>query len=179
MKTYNRYNFFKHTYCIFTGVDLSEIANKKANYISKSGSSYFYEDAGVYRLSNHWGRAANCRWRLEKSSLERSEGAKLGFAKWTSFYADTSNAELYFIKVDFDSNTAQYHHLLSEKNTQNSLVKTSGYTLKRMREIKEIFEKDGWLKHLDAEDPQELRKQIVLQLIQSVKTLREIKLAYR
>ncbi|PCI31368.1 MAG: hypothetical protein COB60_11925 [Flavobacteriaceae bacterium] len=179
MKTYNRYNFFKHTYCVFKGADLSEIPTVKANYTSKSGSSYFFVNDGVYRLSNHWGRAANCRWRLENGLEERREGAKLGFAKWTSFYADTSHAALYFISVDFENNTAQYHHVLSEENTQKSLVKTSGHTLKRMREIKEVLEKDAWLKYMDTDNEQELRKQIVLQLIQTAKPLREIKLAYR
>ena len=105
--------------------------------------------------------------------------AKLGYADWTSFYADTSDGELYFIAVDFTSNSAEYHHVKSIENRQESLVKTSGYTLKRMREIKEIFEKDAWLKYMDVEDEQVLRENIVLELIRTEKSLREIKLAYR
>jgi len=179
MKRYTKHNFFKHTYCVFKGADLNEIKEKTANYTSKSGSSYFYTIEGVYRLSNHWGRAANCRWRIENSKEERSGTAKLGYADWTSFYADTSNAVLYFITVDFTSNKVAYHHIKSMENTQESLVKTSGYTLKRIREIKEILEKVAWLKYMDVDDVQELRKQIVLALIRTDKTLREIKLAYR
>ncbi|PCI03737.1 MAG: hypothetical protein COB81_03335 [Flavobacteriaceae bacterium] len=179
MKRYSKYNFFKHTYCVFKGVELNKISDKKANYTSKSGSSYFYTLEGVFRLSNHWGRAANCRWRIENSVESGGSVAKLGYADWTSFYADTSDGELYFIAVDFTSNSAEYHHVKSIENRQESLVKTSGYTLKRMREIKEIFEKDAWLKYMDVEDEQVLRENIVLELIRTEKSLREIKLAYR
>jgi len=179
MKRYHKHNFFKHTYCVFKGADFEAIQGKTANYKSKSGSHYFYTSVGVYRLSNHWGRAANCRWRLENGKEDRVEGAKLGFAEWTSFYSDTSGGELYFISVNFETNKAQYHHKLSRENCQNSLVKTAGYTLKRMREIKDILEQDGWLKYMDSEDVLTLRREIVLQLMQTNKTLREIKLSYR
>ncbi|MBL4747062.1 MAG: hypothetical protein JKY08_11965 [Flavobacteriaceae bacterium] len=179
MKRITKYNFFKHTYCVFKGADLNIISAKTPNYTSKSGSSYFYTNQGVYRLSNHWGRAANCRWRIENSKEQASGAAKLGYADWTSFYADTSDASLYFIAVDFDINTATYHHVKSIENSQESLVKTAGYTLKRMREIKEILEKDAWLKYIDVSDEQALREKIVLALIRTETSLREIKLAYR
>lgn len=178
MKRYSKYNFFKNTYCVFNGVDMNNIIDKKADYTSKSGSSYFYTREGVFRLSNHWGRAANCRWRIENSIEVGGKGSKLGFARWTSFYADTSNGALYFIAVDFTSNCTTYHHVKSAENTQNSLVKTSGYTLRRMREIKGVLEKDAWLKYIEVENEQALREKIVLELIRTVKSLREIKLAY-
>ena len=79
-KTYNKTNFHKHTFCIFKEVDFETIQNLKPNYKSKSGSSYFFTDQGVYRLSNHWGRAANCKWRLEissKSQITNSNRTKL------------------------------------------------------------------------------------------------------
>ncbi|PCH75487.1 MAG: hypothetical protein COB98_08890 [Flavobacteriaceae bacterium] len=179
MKKITKYNFFKHTYCVFKGAELQEIEGKSPNYTSKSGSSYFYAAEGVYRLSNHWGRAANCRWRIENSLEDRIGSAKLGYADWTSFYADTSDGILYFIAVDFDLNSATYHHIKSKENTQGSLVRTAGDTLKRMRDIKEILEKDAWLKYVDVEDEQALRAKITLALIATETSLREIKLACR
>ena len=63
-KKFTRNNFFKNTYCVFKGVRLREISRRKPHYRSESGSTYYYTTNGVYRLSNHWGRAAKCNWRL-------------------------------------------------------------------------------------------------------------------
>ena len=67
-KTYNKTNFHKHTFCIFHEVDFDVVKELKPNYTSKSGSSYYFVESGVYRFSNHWGRAANCKWRLSRNS---------------------------------------------------------------------------------------------------------------
>ena len=57
-------NFFKHTYCQFEYKELSVLQEENIHFKSKSGSSYVYTEKGVYRYSNHWGRVANCRWKL-------------------------------------------------------------------------------------------------------------------
>ena len=67
IETYNKTNFHKHTFCIFQEVDFELIKNLKLNFKSKSGSSYYFVENGVYRLSNHWSRVANCKWRLDKN----------------------------------------------------------------------------------------------------------------
>ena len=63
MKTYNQTNFFKHTFCEFKEITNFKIP-ENINFSSKSDSTYFYTNEGVYRKSNHWGRVANCRWKL-------------------------------------------------------------------------------------------------------------------
>jgi len=102
-KTYNKNNFHSHTFCIFQEVGLEELQNLSLNYKSKSGSCYYFTKTGVYRLSNHWGRAANCKWRLinDKDNIN-SNRTKLGYANWSDFYPDNDYEKLYFIKVDYD-----------------------------------------------------------------------------
>ena len=64
MEQYHKNNFHSHTFCEFVAVESLPKIFSTPNYKSKSGSSYFFTEEGVYRSSNHWGRAANCRWRL-------------------------------------------------------------------------------------------------------------------
>jgi hypothetical protein len=45
----------------------------------------------MYRLSNHWGRLANSKWRLIAADTETSSKLKLGFAHWTDFYPDNNH----------------------------------------------------------------------------------------
>ena len=83
-KKYNKNNFHKHTFCEFTEVDATTISNIEWHYKSKSGSGYCFTEQGVYRISNHWGRAANCRWRLisrasSKTGANTSSRAKINF----------------------------------------------------------------------------------------------------
>lgn len=96
-KIYNKTNFHQHTFCVFQEVLLVEIQNLNPNYKSKSGSSYYFLEMGVFRLSNHWGRAANCKWRLESNTTQSTNRTRLGFANWTSFHNDNDIEKLYFI----------------------------------------------------------------------------------
>lgn len=105
---YTRYNFHNHTFCRFTRTPMEFWANITPNYVSKSGSAYYFTDQGVYRLSNHWGRAANCKWRLEgpKTASTRTE---LGYATWQQFYPDYPSEALYWIGVDQLQHLHYYH----------------------------------------------------------------------
>jgi hypothetical protein len=49
----------------------------------------------MYRLSNHWGRLANSKWRLIAADTETSSKLKLGFAHWTDFYPDNHDKLLF------------------------------------------------------------------------------------
>ena len=55
---------FKNTFCVFDEKEINEIENLELSFKSASGSSYFYTEMGMYRLSNHWGKLANSKWRL-------------------------------------------------------------------------------------------------------------------
>jgi hypothetical protein len=85
LKTYSKTNFFKHTFCEFKQVNNFEFP-ADINYKSKSDSIYFYTTEGVYRKSNHWGRVANCRWKIKANQNYKNQEVIIGFAKWADFY---------------------------------------------------------------------------------------------
>lgn len=172
MKSYNRTNFHKHTFCVFREVALAEIENRKPDYTSKSGSSYYFTENGVYRLSNHWSRVANCRWRLE-SNISDPSRTKLGFAYWSNFHRDNESEKLYFVTVDLQNKTVSYQHKENAKNG-NAIIRTASETAKIVKQIRHLLETDSWARYLDG-DSETLRQQIIAQLITTDRSLAEIK----
>lgn len=175
-KTYNKTNFHKHTFCIFKEVNLQELIGLKPNYTSKSGSSYYFTEDGVYRVSNHWGRAANCKWRLQALEEVSSTRTRAGFANWTEFHPDNDIQKLYFIEVDFDENTVNYNHI-GNKTEGDHKLRTASETTKRIKLIRHLLKNNDWAKHLDFTDLEKARKQIIQELISTDTTLLEIKKA--
>jgi len=173
-KTYNRTNFHRHTFCVFQEMDLSLVANQKPDYTSKSGSSYYFSENGVYRLSNHWGRAANCKWRLEATKATNTSRTKLGFALWNAFYSDNDTEKLYFITVDFETQSVHYQHKDSADYQENFALRTASETTKIIKEIRHLLANDGWAKHFDCQI-EALRKAIIEQLITTNESLIDIK----
>ncbi len=172
-KTYNRSNFHKYTFCIFTDVASDSVKDIQPNYKSKSGSAYYFTEEGVYRLSNHWGRAANCRWRLDKKF--DTGRTKLGFANWNDFHPDNDFQKLYFIAVDFGNQSAHYFHKDSSSYDGKVLLRTSTETAKRIKQIRSLFEDTAWTKYLKEENSNEMQKQIIDKLITTNQTFREIR----
>jgi len=171
-KKYNKTNFHKHTFCIFQEVGHNEVENRKPDYKSKSGSSYYFTEIGVYRLSNHWGRAANCKWRLQSISTDQAR-TKVGFALWTSFHADNDSQKLYFITVDFTNKTASYEH--KDNATQHeALLRTASETTKIIKQIRNLLDSDSWADYHKG-DIAILRSKIVTKLITTNQPLAEIK----
>lgn len=174
MKIYNQSNFFKHTFCEFTQVDNFQFP-EKTNYKSKSESVYFYTAEGVYRKSNHWGRVANCRWKLISNNKYKNQQIVIGFANWSDFYPLNSNEKIFFIEVDFELKVVKLqpkkenstHHLFSFSEAQ-----------KRVKQIKHLFEEEKWATYFD-EEIDVLRAQIISEIISSNKTLQEIKRTYK
>jgi hypothetical protein len=178
---YNRSNFHKHTFCLFQEVDLPIIQDLKQNYKSKSGSSYYFTDEGVFRLSNHWSRVANCRWRLiENTKLQKTNGNKtsLGFAKWIDFFEDNNYEKLYFIEVDFETKTAQFFHKCNSNYQHKYVLRTAAETTKISKQIRVLLQETAWAKHLKEMDIVVLRKEIIEQLITSNATFHEIRRNY-
>jgi len=104
-------NSFKNTFCAFNEVLPDQIKGLKKQFESKAGSSYYYTDKGMYRVSNHWGRLANSKWRLIPREPETESKTKIGFAAWEEFYPDNAEEKLYYIEADFDKNTANYQQM--------------------------------------------------------------------
>lgn len=178
---YNRTNFHKHTFCVFQEVDVTVVGSLQLNYKSKSGSSYFFTEDGVYRLSNHWSRVANCRWRLEENpKLQKTNPnrIKLGFAQWSEFYADNELEKLYYIEVDFDQKTANFHHKGSNNFSEDKMLRTATETAKVIKQIRLLLLDEAWAKYLKPITIDDLRKEIILQLIQTNQSFNEIRRKY-
>ncbi|MFT5958382.1 MAG: hypothetical protein ACI8VJ_000120 [Polaribacter sp.] len=174
MKTYNPSNFFKHTFCEFQQVDNFEIPEDR-NYKSKSESSYFYTDKGVYRKSNHWGRVANCRWKLKATAHYKNQQIVIAFAEWKDFYPINSTNKIFFIDVNFEQKTAKIQP--KSKNKKRTLFSFAKAQLK-IKQITHLFKDDKWAKHFDIEI-ENLRFKIITEFINSEKDLQEIKQKFK
>ena len=168
-------NSFKNTFCVFQEEYLDKIGFLILQYQSKSGSSYYYTKEGMYRLSNHWGRLANSKWRLEPMEPETESKTKLGFAFWTNFYPDNALEELYYIEANYEKNTVNYQHKNNPNYNNKAVLRSSFETTKRIKQIRNLQNLTSWAKYFDYENLNVLRKQIIKELIQTNKTLEEIK----
>jgi hypothetical protein len=168
-------NSFKNTFCVFQEVLSDRIENLKVQYDSKSGSKYFYTEEGMYRLSNHWGRLANSKWRLEPMEPETAYKTKLGFASWNEFYPDNVEEELYYLEADYIKNTVNYQHKNNPNYDKKAILRTSFETTKKIKQIRNLFNLTSWAKYYDYKDLDVLRQQIINKLIFTNKTLEEIK----
>lgn len=169
---------FKNTFCVFHEVLPSLIEGMPIQYDSKSGSKYFYTKEGMYRLSNHWGRLANSKWRLEPMEPESNSKFKVGFASWDTFYPDNTEDELYYLEANYDKQTVNYQHKNNPKYDGKAVLRTSFLTAKRIKQIRNLFERSSWAKYFDFDDIDELRKKIIDDLIFTNETLEEIKRKY-
>lgn len=169
-KKYNSTNFFKHTFCEFQQVDVFEFP-EKSNYKSKSDSLYYYTKEGVYRKSNHWGRVANCRWKIIAHNNYKNQNIVIGFAKWTDFYPINSSEKNFFITVDFEKKTAK---IQSDKEKTEQFLFTYTEAQKRVKQINNLFKDDKWATYFKL-PIKELRCKIISEFISSDKTLSEIK----
>lgn len=176
VKTYTRNNFFKKTYCVFRGVHLREISRRKPNYRSESGSSYYYTKLGVYRLSNHWGRAAKCNWRLLSDLPAEIDDLRLGFAAWEDFRENLDAEEdAYYIAVDFKNQKVSYMHRDNPEYDQKAILRSADATRKLIKQIKNLLETHKWAKYYDYEDLDEFREEVVSRLINSNISLNELR----
>ncbi|WP_121925305.1 hypothetical protein [Flavobacterium weaverense] len=168
-------NSFKNTFCVFDEIDIEAISNLKIQYDSKSGSKYYYTKAGMYRLSNHWGRLANSKWRLEPLEPETKSKFKLGYASWQSFYPDNAVEELYYLEVNYYKNTVNYQHKNNPTYDKKAILRTSFETTKRIKQVRNLLNLTSWAKYFDYDDIDVLRKKIITDLVFTNKTLEEIK----
>ncbi len=175
-KKITRNNFFKNTYCVFKGVPLREISRRKLHYRSESGSTYYYTTNGVYRLSNHWGRAAKCNWRLISEIPVEIDDLRLGYADWTDFRENLSeDTDAYYIHVDFETKKVTYKHKDNPLYDDIAIIRPVDATRKLIKQIKNLLEDHKWARYYEYDDLDEFRKEIVLELINTNKSLQEIR----
>jgi hypothetical protein len=175
VKLYNRTNFHRHTFCLFQEVSDHEIQALVLNYRSKSGSEYYFTPAGVYRKSNHWGRAANCKWRLNPKEITAANRTKIGFADWASFYPDNEHDQLYFIQYNPISKQANYFHKDQGISIHNALVRTASETIKTLKIIRGLVDKPAWMDYIPNQNKQMLLQFVCEQLCTTSKSLLQIK----
>ena len=171
MRTYTKYNFFKHTFCTFKRVNQDFFDENKVHFKSKAGSQYSYTEEGVYRYSNHWGRVANCRWRLLSEEKLKNQNYYLGFAKWTDFYALNETEKQFYIAVDFENSSVEFHHKGTKEDVFVFFAETAQ---KKVTEIRKLFTDYKWANYFD-EDIDVLREKLITAYIKSNSTLQEIK----
>ena len=171
LKTYNKSNFFKHTFCEFRKVESSFFKENKFHFKSKAGSQYFYTEKGVYRYSNHWGRVANCRWRLFSDEKIKSQNFYVGFAKWCNFYPLNEKEKQFYISVDFENKMVDFHHKETNKEAFLFFAETAQ---KKVIQIRKLLNEDKWATYFE-EDISVLRINIINEYINSNKSLQEIK----
>ena len=174
LKIYNRTNFFKHTYCDFILVDESSLKIDQMHFKSKTGSSYFYTKEGVYRYSNHWGRVANCKWKLISEEQLKSQLYYIGFAKWIDFYSINETEKLFYITVNFETKKTAFHH---KKERKDVFLFFSAEARKRIAQIKVLLKEEKWAHYFDL-DIETLREKMIIELITTNKTLQQIKLSF-
>lgn len=168
-KTYNKHTYYRNTYAVFKEVDpVIGLPFIVWQYNSKSGSAYYYTKEGVYRKSNHWGRAAKCRWVLDVGDvLYVSKGReRIGYASWDDFYENSESSKAYFVKVDFENKTVTYDHKSRDVN-QNSVYRTAKGTNKIIQKVKRFLTSDTWSKYYNFDNLEELRKELIEELISS------------
>lgn len=175
MKTYHCKNFHKHTFCLWNEVSQVTFELEKPQFKSKSGSDYFFTDEGVYRSSNHWGRAANCRWKLIPLSKYKNQETKIGFARWTDFYPNDETANLFFIQVNFELKTIDFYHKDMPFYDGKSVLRNASETAKTIKNIKQILNEEEWAKYLKFEDLEVLRTNLINDLLFTTLSFNEIK----
>ncbi|WNM18163.1 hypothetical protein [Flavobacterium capsici] len=173
--TYNSKNFHKHTFCLWQEIHFSDIENQSISHKSKSGSQYIFTETGVYRISNHWGRAANCRWRLIPLENYKNQQTKVGFAKWTNFHPNNETDNLFFIEVNFTTTEVTFNHKDTSTYNETFTLRNATDTAKTIKTIKEILKETAWAKHLTYDSIENLRKEIINQLITTNSSFLDIK----
>ncbi|WP_090122558.1 hypothetical protein [Lutibacter oricola] len=153
--------------------DINFFKGKSAHYQSKSGSLYLYTKQGVYRYSNHWGRVANCRWKISGIEKYRSQDYYVGYANWSDFFPLNNAEKSFYLDVDYSVGKTKIIRSREENNTAHFLM-TSDFAHQRLKQINALFKDYKWAKYFD-EDIDELRVRLIDNLISSNTSIQELK----
>jgi len=174
LKTYNKFNFFKYTFCSYQKVSQDFFDENKVHFKSKAGSQYSYTEEGVYRYSNHWGRVADCRWRLVSEEKLKNQNYYVGFARWTRFYTLNETEKQFYISVDFEKSIVDFHHKGTREDVFVFFAETAQ---KKVAQIRKLFLDDKWATYFDT-DIDILRRRIISEYLNSNSSLQEIKSSF-
>jgi hypothetical protein len=152
---------------------VEELGTNWLHHQSKSGSQYHYTSEGVYRYSNHWGRVANCRWKIKGIADYKNQEHYLGYASWNDFYPLNDIDKVFYIKVDLDTYEVQIHRNLQDEHGEALLMRFS-FAQQRLRHIKHLLKDTKWTTYYE-EDITSLREKLIHEMITTSKPLQQIK----
>lgn len=173
IKNYHRFNFFKNTYCEFKKVEVDFFREHQIHYKSKSGSLYFYTEKGVYRYSNHWGRVANCRWKISGIEAYKNQIYYVGYANWLDFYPLNASEKIFYLEFIPELEAVKIIKVNEEKDETQFLM-TLEFALLRLKQIKKLYKDYKWATYYNA-DIDVLRNSLIYRLINSNKPLQDLK----
>ncbi|MGQ3679690.1 hypothetical protein [Tenacibaculum discolor] len=171
---YHKFNFYRSTYCEFEMQNINFFDDMKAHFQSKSGSYYYYTEDGVFRYSNHWGRVANCRWKIQGIDNYKNQQYYVGYANWSSFYPLNSIDKVFYLEVDYTKAKASIKRV-EEGLENNYFLMNSELVHQRLKQVQTLFKEYKWARYYE-EDIDVLRKKIINKLVTTNKTLQQIKL---
>lgn len=174
MKTYNYNNFFKYTFCEFQQVPFF-VFPKNSFFKSKSESCYFYSDEGVYRKSNHWGKVANCYWKILPLENYKNQQTIIGFATWNDFFPINSSEKIFLILVDVENKNAK---IQTKKKDSYTPLFTFSEARERLKKIRDLLKNDEWTTYF-IQDKTTLKKLIIEKYLNSSKNLQQIKQQFK
>lgn len=154
-------------------IQIDFFKEKSIHYKSKSGSLYFFTEKGVYRYSNHWGRVGNCRWKIEGIEEYKNQNYYSGYSSWIDFFSLNSVEKAFYLEVDFKTGLSKIVRDKSDNCSKNLM--SLDYVFKRKKEIKSLFKDYKWAKYYN-DDIDALRKTLIENLMNSNKSLQELKL---
>lgn len=127
--------FFNNTFAIFEQVlvkpeTITELGIY--DFISESGSIYWYIGEYLYRYSNHWGGVSTCIWRI-KGRYNAKNGYKLGRVKFVKIepivsvifrdlISETLRDRIYELKRNIPTHKSELHQELINVNVRLSFV---------------------------------------------------------
>ena len=174
---YHKFNFYRNTYCEFEMKNVDFFKEMKAHFQSKSGSYYYYTEEGVFRYSNHWGRVANCRWKIKGIEEYKNQNYYVGFANWSDFFPLNNTDKAFYISVDFQEEQAKICRILNDNIGEHFLM-TSEMAHQKLKSIREVFKDVKWMSYL-KEDNKSIQKRVIEELISTNKSLQIIKVDER
>lgn len=173
MERYNRFNFYRYSYCEFEMKEVDFFTEMNAHFQSRSNSYYYYTDKGVYRYSNHWGRVASCRWKIKGIEDYKNQNYYVGYANWSDFYPLNDVDRVFYLEVDFK--IQQVNILRKDKDYEDDFfLMTSDFAHQRLKQIQTLFKEYKWAKYFD-DDIDVLREKLITGLIASNKSIQELK----
>ena len=146
---------------------------KSIHFKSKSGSKYYYTKEGVYRYSNHWGRVANCKWKIKGITHYKNQNYYIGYANWQDFFPINSSEKMFYLDVDFSTGKAKMIKLENESES-NQFLMTLDFAIKRIKEIKTLFKDYKWATYFNA-DLDQVREVLIKKMVHSDKPLQALK----